>query len=150
MGQAFPGPGGVASGTTPGTMAESDTAALRVPDVPKPDKRKSAGESSRHKLVDACQQGGVTLVLGAGISFASGVPSWAQLVDRLWKDTFPKEPLPGDVSNLPQFLPLALDLISRKLDGGFTEALKTALYQQVKSPDRAALHRAAMARLIPA
>jgi hypothetical protein len=134
-------------------MAESDSADPQVPEAPKPDKRKRTDESSRRRLLEACQQGGITLVLGAGISLASGVPFWAELVDRLWKDTFPKDPFPRDVSHLPQFLPLALELISRKLDAKFPEALKSALYQGVKPPDRATLEQgqdslSVLARLI--
>lgn len=132
-------------------MSQAHDEGPRGPEAAHPADSKVA-ELSRNRLIEACQQGGVTLVLGAGISLPRGIPSWYRLVERLWGAAFPRSPLP-EVSNLPQFLPLALDLISRKLDGDFPDALKSALYQDVQPPDRALLHEsdetlAVLARLL--
>lgn len=96
-------------------------------------------DSGRAKLIEASRKGGITLVLGAGISLPCGIPSWAQLVARLWAKAFPKEPMPN-AEGLPQFLPLALDLISRKLrrqgEEAFREKLRATLYESLQPIDR--------------
>src|SRR5512132_1336891 len=91
-------------------------------------------DSGRAKLIDAARK--------AGIPLPCGIPSWAQLVARLWAKAFPKEPMPN-AEGLPQFLPLALDLISRKLrrqgDEAFREKLRATLYEGLQLLDRNAI-----------
>lgn len=94
-------------------------------------------QRARARLIEATLQGGITLVLGAGVSLPRGLPSWGRLVGQLWAQTFADEPLPKDATGLPQFLPLALDLISRKVGGErFTELLRQTLYEKVALLDR--------------
>ncbi len=51
------------------------------------------------KLKKAAQCGGVTLVLGAGVSFSRKLPSWQALVEEMWHSHFgDKAPLPWQLS----------------------------------------------------
>lgn len=110
-------------------------------------------EKARARLIEATLQGGITLVLGAGVSLPRGLPSWGRLVGTLWARAFPDEPMP-DATGLPQFLPLALELISRKLGAdSFVEQLREALYEKLIPLERVALDRsdetlAVLARLL--
>ncbi|MBF5046016.1 hypothetical protein FGE12_26625 [Aggregicoccus sp. 17bor-14] len=99
----------------------------------------TARRSARQALVQEARKGGLTLVLGAGVSLAQGVPSWPALVASLWQDTFPREPLP-DAHALPNLLPLALERVARaRGQEDFTRALRARLYRDVRLPSPAAL-----------
>jgi hypothetical protein len=86
------------------------------------------------------RSGGVTLVLGAGVSIPRRVPSWRRLVASLWTKTFPTQKSPlehgGDV--LPQLFPFTLELIAEKVgDERFSDLLRDELYAEVAPPTRA-------------
>jgi hypothetical protein len=131
---------------------EEEVEAEAEPDVD-PRRGKDGG---RARLVETTRKGGITLVFGAGISLPCGIPSWGRLVERLWMNAFPKQPMP-DSTGLPQFLPLALDLIARKLrrkgEDAFRKSLRSALYEDLELMDRPALESedrtlAVLARLL--
>ena len=94
------------------------------------------------RLAAVTKRGGITLVLGAGLSVAYGVPGWGTLVERLWKRAFRKRrPLPR-MEGIPQFLPFALELIARELGpGAFLRALRGELYGKVRAPAAAEMLR---------
>lgn len=46
------------------------------------------------RLATDCHAGHITLVLGAGISTAAGIPSWPTLVARVWQRCKPRAPWP--------------------------------------------------------
>ncbi|HET9451641.1 MAG TPA: SIR2 family protein, partial [Aggregicoccus sp.] len=95
--------------------------------------------SARTALLEAGRKGGLTLVLGAGVSFEQRVPGWPALVRSLWEDTFPRRALPA-VDALPNLLPLALELVARERgEEDFARALHARLYRDVQVPTREAL-----------
>jgi hypothetical protein len=95
------------------------------------------------EVISTLSQGGVTLVLGAGISVTRGVPNWEQLAKELWRHAFPSRRSPWDVpldtkapSAYSQFLPIVFELVYRKLgDKEFLKALGKFLYKNVKGPE---------------
>lgn len=100
-----------------------------------------------HKEVSSIlSQGGVTLVLGAGVSVARGIPNWEQLAKQLWRHAFRSRPSPWDVpagtkapGQYSQFLPIVFELVYRKLgDKKFLKALDRFLYEKAKPPEMAA------------
>ena len=89
--------------------------------------------SARGKLIADAGRGGITLVLGAGLGIPYKVPSWIELVARLWQITF-GEPMP-QVSKLPQYLPMALDRIAARLGTArFIGAVRRRLYEGMRLP----------------
>jgi hypothetical protein len=96
----------------------------------------------RNRLVSAAKRGGVTLVIGAGVSLGRRVPDWETLAHRLWDEAFPDQPSPWDAADdarsprqLPQFLPIIFELAQRKLgDAAFLQALEKHLYAGASFP----------------
>ncbi|MDQ3265152.1 MAG: hypothetical protein M3Y59_16090 [Myxococcota bacterium] len=94
------------------------------------------------RLEAAACDGGITLVLGAGVSITRGVPGWGAVTSHLWSEAFPDSPLPP-LSGTPQAFPLALELCARQLGAErFVTSLKARLYRDLQMPQRAESHRA--------
>lgn len=111
--------------------------------VPRPAQRPT--RDARARLVADARAGGVTLVLGAGVSIPYGIPGWKRLVGSLWGSVFPRRPnvvteTDGKEAPLPQFLPFSLELVAEKVGPErFARALRRALYADVSPPTRARL-----------
>ena len=98
--------------------------------------------SPRDQLIRATRRGGVTLVLGAGISMPRGIPDWNTLAKRIWQNVFKDKPDPwsqdklgSSPQELPQFLPIIFELAYQRLgESHFLEILKEHLYAQAKCP----------------
>lgn len=98
--------------------------------------------ASRKQLIRAAQRGGITLVLGAGISMPRGIPDWNKLAKSIWRHVFPDRPNPwarqkqgSSPKELPQFLPIIFELAYQKLgESGFLEVLKQKLYARANFP----------------
>ena len=95
----------------------------------------------RNALIERTQKGGITLVVGAGVSVPRNVPNWENLAKAMWKTAFGEKQSPweaGETSpkELPQFLPIVFELVYRKLgEEAFAKALKKNLYsRQVRYP----------------
>jgi len=102
--------------------------------------RKARGAADR--LADAACDGGITLVLGAGVSIGRGVPGWSAVTGHMWATAFPSLPLPP-LSGTPQAFPLALELSARQLGTvKFVATLKDHLYREVQLPRRHELRTA--------
>ncbi|HXD33519.1 MAG TPA: SIR2 family protein [Pyrinomonadaceae bacterium] len=105
-------------------------------------KRVGSKNKIREALVKRTQKGGITLVVGAGVSIPRGVPSWDALARAMWETTFPDTQSPwegGDTSpqRLPQFLPIVFELVYRELGDRdkFAKVLREHLYTtKVKYP----------------
>lgn len=88
----------------------------------------------REALIERTQRGGITLVVGAGVSVPRNVPNWENLAKTMWKTAFGEKQSPwegGETSPkaLPQFLPIVFELVYRKLgEEAFAEALRKNLY----------------------
>lgn len=94
------------------------------------------------RLAAAAGDGGITLVLGAGVSITRGVPGWGAVTAHLWSEAFPDSPLPP-LSGTAQAFPLALELCARQLGAAhFVSSLKARLYRDLRMPSRAESHRA--------
>ena len=94
---------------------------------------------ARDRLVrDACS-GGLTLVLGAGVSGACNVATWRELAQRLWQEAFGEE-LPA-VADDPRFYPFVLEHVQAKLRDSFPVRLKATLYGDSRLPSREQLLR---------
>lgn len=73
---------------------------------------------TRRSLIKATRTSGVTLVLGAGVSIGRGLPSWPELVRRLWTDLKPSRPLPEWLAqDLPLPHPLAYQILLEEIEG---------------------------------
>jgi NAD-dependent SIR2 family protein deacetylase len=96
----------------------------------------------RAELIHASSRGGITLVLGAGISVARGLPNWNSLAQDLWRKAFGRRKSPWDAAaeaksprEVPQFLPIVFELAYEKLGAErFLNALRTKLYQKARFP----------------
>jgi hypothetical protein len=96
----------------------------------------------RSKLINKARRGEVTLIIGAGVSRAFGIPDWDNLGRRIWVRAFGDAPSPWDSSHdhsplrLPQFLPIvferAAEVLNEDESSGFVSALRDALYAEVK------------------
>ena len=89
-------------------------------------------ETPRNRLAAAIEGGGITLVLGAGVSLELGVPNWRGLVLKLWstidlttKERAAVEKLAAEAQALPMLFELGASRLG--LDA-FVEALRSALY----------------------
>lgn len=96
-------------------------------------------KNNRDKLIETTKNGGITLVLGAGVSRAVGVPSWEDLAKKMWEVAFPEKESPWDAPedksprSLPQFLPIVFEMTLQELkEEKFIEALQDCLYENVK------------------
>ena len=93
-------------------------------------------------LVNATRQGGVTLVLGAGVSTPRGIPKWDKLAKVVWQRVFPSRSSPwieddhGQLPQaVPQFLPIVFELVYRELgEAKFFEVLQECLYANATYP----------------
>jgi hypothetical protein len=94
------------------------------------------------KWVSECRQGGITLVLGSGISAPRGLPTWEALAQDLWRAAFGKRRSPWEIGpdtksprEVPQFLPIVFELAHHKLgQEKFSEVLRTKLYADARFP----------------
>lgn len=80
--------------------------------------------AARRSLVKACQEAGVTLVLGAGVSVARGLPSWGVLVRDLWRELDGEHQLPAWMhgeAEAPH--PLAYQIAIEELEGALRQHL---------------------------
>jgi hypothetical protein len=95
-------------------------------------------------LISKTTKGGITLVLGAGISIPRGIPNWETLAKNVWHEVFGgvKDPwfFPADNSSrqVPQFLPITFELVYRETgEAAFIKLLRKHLYQGAKYPAQA-------------
>ena len=94
--------------------------------------------ANKDALIATANRGGITLVLGAGISLSAGIPNWEDLAKRMWELAFPKEKSPWDAPvekspcSLPQFLPIVFEMALEQLKAEkFIEALHDCLYKNI-------------------
>jgi NAD-dependent SIR2 family protein deacetylase len=105
-------------------------------------KRRIRIPDPRTDLIHASSRGGITLVLGAGISVARGLPNWNSLAQDLWRQAFGRRKSPWETAGeakspreVPQFLPIVFELAYEKLGPErFLSALRTKLYQKARFP----------------
>jgi hypothetical protein len=97
------------------------------------------------KLIHVSQLGGITLVLGSGISVSRGLPNWDSLARELWREAFPTRRSPWQTKDgegkspleVPQFLPIVFELAYHELkEKKFLKALHTNLYRNARLPTR--------------
>ena len=97
------------------------------------------------KLIRVSQLGGITLVLGSGISVPRGLPNWDLLARDLWREAFPTRRSPWQTKEgegkspleVPQFLPIVFELAYNELkETKFLKALHTNLYRNAQLPTR--------------
>jgi hypothetical protein len=101
--------------------------------------KNSAGMS---EMCEQTQKGGITLVLGAGVSIPCGIPNWDALARNVWKVVFGRRKSPWDVPaesqsprEVPQFLPMVFELAYRELgEERFFEVLRECIYKKAKFP----------------
>jgi hypothetical protein len=73
-------------------------------------------------LIRASRLGGITLVLGSGISVSRGLPDWNSLAQDLWRVAFGRRRSPWQTTTegkspleVAQFLPIVFELAQEKL-----------------------------------
>jgi hypothetical protein len=98
-------------------------------------------EQEKDMLIRASQRGGITLVLGSGISVSRKLPDWNSLAKDLWREAFGGRRSPWETKRgkrpqeLPQFLPIVFELAHEKLgEKQFLKALTTNLYRNARPP----------------
>src|SRR6185436_10684472 len=104
--------------------------------------RRFLQDQIQEKLAARTRKGGITLVVGAGVSLSRGLPDWNTLAKAMWKTAFGEGQSPwegGDTSpqRLPQFLPIVFELVYQQLGNRdkFAEELRKNLYtKNVKYP----------------
>lgn len=89
-------------------------------------------KDARQSLANAIRAGGVSLVLGAGVSLSRGVPSWFGLVKTLWGKLQPPH-LPPDWLEGNEAIPhpLALQIVMEEIEGAIKYEL--AKQQNIKA-----------------
>ena len=97
--------------------------------------------SGQRELIAAAQRGGITLIIGAGVSMPRGIPDWNTLAHSVWRQALPDEPDPwahnseSSPSDIPQFLPIAFELAYQRLgEPAFLDLLKRELYKTARFP----------------
>ena len=117
---------------------------------------------ARTALARTCHGGGMTLVVGAGISMGRGLPNWNTLARGLWRAAFGRRPSPWDMDKdgeslraIPQFLPIVFELVRQELGAdNFLKVLRAQLYRDARYPIKDAAFRnsseslAVLARLL--
>jgi hypothetical protein len=95
----------------------------------------------RRQLVSAARDGGITLVLGAGVSMPRGIPGWDTLAKKVWRRSLKDLPNPWSrqrrslALDLPQFLPIVFELAYQRLgEPAFFDLLKRLLYRKANLP----------------
>jgi len=107
-------------------------------------KYRQALAANARDLICASQRGGITLVLGAGISVSRGLPNWNSLAQDLWREAFGRRRSPWQTTSeakspleVPQFLPIVFELAYKKLGKEqFLKALRTKLYRNAQRWNR--------------
>jgi hypothetical protein len=98
----------------------------------------------RERLIASSHRGGVTLVIGAGVSLSRGLPNWEELAEKLWRAAFGRRRSPWQTADeshsprhVPQFLPIIFELAYRQLgERKFIEALQKHLYAGARYPSK--------------
>lgn len=101
-----------------------------------------AAKSAQDDLVIAANGGGITLVVGAGVSTPRGIPNWDSLARSVWNEVFGEKPSPWvayeggrSAQQLPQFLPIVFELAYRAVEEEkFIQVLRQMLYANVRHP----------------
>lgn len=100
-------------------------------------------KTNKDALITIANRGGITLVLGAGVSLSAGFPNWEDLAKRMWDHAFPDKKSPWDAPleksprSLPQFLPIIFEMVMEQLKGEkFVEALHHYLYPRYPRPTK--------------
>ena len=94
----------------------------------------------RKSLIAMARRGGITLVVGAGVSVPRRIPNWEYLARAMWKSAFSKSRTPWaagreSLREVPQFLPIVFELVYRQLgEKEFIEILRKNLYARVRYP----------------
>ncbi len=89
---------------------------------------------ARECLIADAREGGITLVLGAGVSGACNVATWRELAVRLWVEAFGCE-LP-EVADDPRFYPFVFERVREAMPQEFARRLKETLYAEHGLPSR--------------
>lgn len=96
--------------------------------------------AARQNMISMARRGGITLVLGAGVSIPRGIPNWEYLARAMWKQAFGKTRSPWAGKSSPeitQFLPIVFELVYRELgEQEFIRILKQNLYARASYPGR--------------
>jgi SIR2-like domain len=104
--------------------------------------QRAIARSPQEELIIATTGGGITLVVGAGVSTPRGIPNWDSLARSVWNEVFGEKPSPWAVlegvrsaQQLPQFLPIVFELAYRELEEEkFIQVLRQKLYANVTHP----------------
>jgi SIR2-like domain len=73
---------------------------------------------AKRSLKKAIRSGGVTLVLGAGVSMGRGVPSWTELVRKLWMRLCSDQDVPDWLQGgVPPPHPFAHQIVMEEIEG---------------------------------
>ena len=116
--------------------------------MPKPHKRKKTNEAAGERgeqfdedVIQIAGLGGITLVIGAGVSIPRGVPNWNDLALTMWRSAFGTRKSPWSRNPLANqevspFLPIIFELVYRKLgEENFVALLQEHLYSAVRFPN---------------
>ena len=109
--------------------------------------RRKPAEAKR-SLLNAVRSGGVTLVLGAGVSVSRGAPTWTTLVRSLWAGLTPTHEAPpwlGGAGSAPH--PLALQIMMEEIEGAICFELANAKGLKTDDVDPADVRRVLVKRI---